>query len=145
MACLFTPPAWVQVQGFGLKPIIVNVVPAIKMDSQAVLVHFCYSGCSHHGRVPFVDCFELLFYFKTGQRSLKQRKRNENNLLSWKICCQVSMRSSYRISSMKQPGRQINFWTLAWDCFGPWEWALIKFTPFSEISNRKNSVFEEVS
>lgn len=81
MACFVTPPHGVQVTGVSIKPVIINVIPAIKVHLDSVLLQCRYSRSTDKGRIPFVYSFQSLAGLKTRLGALeKERKENERRL-----------------------------------------------------------------
>lgn len=75
MSCFLTPAHRMQVKRVCIKPVIIDVIPAVKMHRDSVLLHGCYLSGAHQGRVPFVHSFQLFQRLKTRLGTLEQRMR----------------------------------------------------------------------
>lgn len=75
MSCFLTPAHRMQVKRVCIKPVIIDVIPAVKMHLDSVLLHGCHLGGAHQGRVPFVHSFQFLQRLKTRLGTLEKRMR----------------------------------------------------------------------
>ena len=75
MSCFLTPAHRMQVKRVCIKPVIIDVIPSVKMYLDSVLLHGCYLGGEHQGRIPFVHSFQLFQRLKTRLRTLERRMR----------------------------------------------------------------------
>lgn len=74
MARFVTPPHRVQVTGVSIEPVIINVIPAVKVDLDPVLLQSSYSRSTDKGGIPFVDSFQSLRRLKTRLGTLERGK-----------------------------------------------------------------------
>ena len=65
MARFVTPPHGVQVTGVSIEPVIINVIPAVKVYLDSVLLQCRYSRSTDQGGVPFIYSFQSLGRLKT--------------------------------------------------------------------------------
>ena len=71
MISFLAPPHRVQVCRVCVKPFIVDIVPAVVMNPNLVLLHVGNGGRTYQGRVPSVDCLQFHHDLETGQDPLK--------------------------------------------------------------------------
>lgn len=96
MACFVTPPYGVQVTGVGIEPVIINVIPAIKVYLDSVLLQCRYSGSTDKGGIPFVYSFQSLGRLKTRLGALEREKGKWTNIKLNMI--QKVERTNYRMA-----------------------------------------------
>ena len=80
MARFVTPPHGVQVAGVSIEPVIINVIPAVKVYLDSVLLQCRYSRSTDQGGVPFIYSFQSLGRLKTRLGALERGKENERTL-----------------------------------------------------------------
>ena len=72
MARFLTPPHGVQVTGVSIEPVIINVIPAVKVYLDSVLLQCRYSRRTDKGGIPFVHSFQSLGRLKARLGALER-------------------------------------------------------------------------
>ena len=80
MARFVTPPHGVQVTGVSIEPVIINVIPAVKVYLDSVLLQCRYSCSTDQGGVPFIYSFQSLGRLKTRLGALERGKGKRTNI-----------------------------------------------------------------
>ena len=57
MSCFLTPPHRVQIIWVCIKPIVIDIIPSIKVYLHSVLLNARDTGCTHKGGVSLVHSF----------------------------------------------------------------------------------------
>lgn len=64
LAILRTPPHWVNVWAVILAPVVIRVIPLIKVNQEQIANHIGYRGNTDQIRVLTIHCFQLHTDFK---------------------------------------------------------------------------------
>ena len=85
LAILRTPPHWVDVWAVILTPVVIGVIPFIKVNQEMIANHVCYRGNTDKIRVLAIYSFQLHANFESmrgwlnlGSECLRLMERNSS-------------------------------------------------------------------